>query len=375
MRKTALALGSIALTMLAACNAGAPSAPSAPKVTVTTGFPDAESGYEKGVSACYAAQIGNTLVMAGGANFANVPAAEGGTKCFYSGIYAAMAAENADTLVWKQIGSLPKPLAYGTSIVSGDSIIFAGGSNADGSTAECFSVRIVDGTAMVSAIAPLSETADNTAGCSDGKTAFVVGGNASGKASCKVFARDLTDPHSAWQEIAQMPEPRVQPVCAAIDGRLYVWGGFVADSDGAKVHTQGLVYDLAATTWNPLPAPEVNGAEVTLSGGCAATLNDSTIVAFGGVNKDIFADAVSGSYTLIDKEQYMLQDADWYRFNAHLLSYNTISGVWTDHGEYGALARAGAAIAIGGNGACAWCIGGETKPGIRAAIISKITNL
>ena len=44
------------------------------------GFPKDEQGMDQGVSACYAGSIGHTLVMAGGCNFPDVPAADGGAK-------------------------------------------------------------------------------------------------------------------------------------------------------------------------------------------------------------------------------------------------------------------------------------------------------
>ena len=46
------------------------------------GFPSAEPGIEKGVSACFAGTVGNTLLMAGGCNFPNRPAAEGVKNAF-----------------------------------------------------------------------------------------------------------------------------------------------------------------------------------------------------------------------------------------------------------------------------------------------------
>ena len=54
------------------------------------GFPTNEPGIEKGVSACFAGTAGNSLVMAGGCNFPDTPAAEGGRKRYYQGIYACL---------------------------------------------------------------------------------------------------------------------------------------------------------------------------------------------------------------------------------------------------------------------------------------------
>ena len=43
-------------------------------------MPEAENGYSLGVSACYAATSNGCLLLAGGCNFPDIPAAEGGKK-------------------------------------------------------------------------------------------------------------------------------------------------------------------------------------------------------------------------------------------------------------------------------------------------------
>ena len=66
------------------------------------GFPAGERGIEQGVSACFAGAIGHRLLMAGGCNFPEVPAADGGKKRFYRGIYAASLVKD-DSLNWKKV--------------------------------------------------------------------------------------------------------------------------------------------------------------------------------------------------------------------------------------------------------------------------------
>ena len=114
-----------------------------------SGFPNQEFGYELGVSACYAGIIGNKLVMAGGCNFAGKSAAEGGSKYFYKGIYTAEITEDS-VLVWKQVGELPSPVAYGVSISRSGEMILIGGNNADGGLTSVFRLKLAeDGGAIV----------------------------------------------------------------------------------------------------------------------------------------------------------------------------------------------------------------------------------
>ncbi len=358
-----------------------------PGVKVVKGFPDQEQGYEQGVSACFAAQIGHNLVVAGGANFADTPAAEGGTKCYYSGIYGARC--SGDSLAWEQFGSLPEPLAYGVAISNADSLMVIGGCNADGPSKLCYSIHVEYNRAFIRKLSALPEAIDNAAGCCLDHKAYVVGGNENGAPSAKIYCRDLLKRYSKWKEFATMPQARVQPVCAALDSKLMVWGGFTpaGDSCQAVVHTDGLMLDLATGQWSEVAAPMVDGKEITLAGGSMAALNDHTIMAFGGVNSDIFADAISGQYALVEKDKYLLQPAEWYRFNSHLLTFDVTTMQWTDLGTYPSLARAGAAIAVGsqrpavkvGSNAPTpvhelqtWCVGGESKPGIRAPEVTRI---
>ena len=87
-----------------------------------SGCPADEPGIEQGVSACFAGAVGDVLLMAGGCNFPEKPAAEGGQKRYYQGIYAAPIT-SADTLDWQCIGQLPAACAYGVSVPLEDGLL------------------------------------------------------------------------------------------------------------------------------------------------------------------------------------------------------------------------------------------------------------
>lgn len=52
------------------------------RIEYISGFPDGEPGYSLGVSACYAGFINDDLIIAGGCNFPDIPASEGGENVF-----------------------------------------------------------------------------------------------------------------------------------------------------------------------------------------------------------------------------------------------------------------------------------------------------
>lgn len=344
----------------------------AQEVSSVVGFPASEPGYALGVSACYAGKIGNHLIMAGGCNFITP-----GHKTFYAGVYAARI--DRKVLNWRLVGWLPESAAYGISVSAGDSIVIAGGCNEKHSLATAYSLHL-NATADSINITPLTSlpcTIDNmAAACANGQM-YIVGGNANGKASKGVWSANIADGKPlTWQKHKDMPGmPRVQPVAAATGNKVYVWGGFHADGNNSMVHTDGISLNTSTEIWTSLPAPTINNTPATLSGGIAYTPCNATdnIIAMGGVNKDIFLDAISGRYSLVDKSNYLNQPIAWYAFNKRMYTFSTKEQVWLPTTfDSTCLARAGAQ-AVPTNIGCFY-IGGELKPALRTPQIVLISN-
>lgn len=165
----------------------------------------------------------------------------------------------------------------------------------------------------------------------------------------------------------------MQPVAAAYNDKLYVWGGFYADGEQSKVHTDGYVYDVNAKEWGALSAPRsADGEEMTLSGGIAWADGDH-LYATGGVNRTIFLDAISGRYECVKKYDYLKQPIDWYKFSGNLYVFDAVAGQWlTTTFANQALARAGAQAVPTPLGV--YYIGGELKPALRTPQIVIIEN-
>lgn len=363
---------------------------SAQHVRRVAGFPAAEPGYSLGVSACYAGQIGDYLVVAGGCNFPEA----GKPKKYYAGVYAARM--DRATLQWRLVGFLPEAAAYGATVACGDSLLFLGGNNTDHALAAVYSVRLnYAGTnVLINRLADLPATADNMAVALAGNDVFVVGGNQNGKPSNAVLRYKLGSNSVAQgsNTIAQGSNsvnqatnstsavdlripgaPRVQPVAAAYNNKLYVWGGFYADGEQSKVHTDGYVYDVNTKEWGALAAPRsADGEEMTLSGGIAWA-DGNHLYATGGVNRTIFLDAISGRYECVKKDDYLKQSIDWYRFSGNLYVFDAVAGQWlTTTFANQALARAGAQVVPTTLGV--YYIGGELKPALRTPEIVIIEN-
>ena len=112
---------------------------------------------------------------------------------------------------------------------------------------------------------------------------------------------------------------------------------------------------------------------MTLAGGIAWA-DGRTIYATGGVNKDIFLDAISGRYKLVRQTEYLLQPISWYRFSGNLYRFDVKKGKWLNTTFVDkALARAGAQVVDTPLGT--YYIGGELKPAVRTPQIVMIEGV
>lgn len=323
----------------------------------------AEAGFEHGLSGSFAGQLGGRLIIAGGCNFPHDPLAPQSPKQYYSGIYAAMptAAKRATpvSMNWERIATLPTPRAYGATASTPAGLVLIGGTDTSGSLAETL---LLDRKGNLTPLPPLPRRIDNAAAAAIGNTVYLFGGNADGIPSRALWALDITAPQRGWQRLSDIPgNPRTQPAMAAANGELYVWGGFALRHAGNEptLNTDGYRYNPTTDTWHPLPAPaDDSGEPLSLGGGAATTLADGRIAVAGGVNKDIFLNAI-----IKTPDGYLQHPPEWYRFNKNVLVFDPATQRWTVLASSSHAARAGASIFAIPRGI--FIYGGELKPRIR----------
>lgn len=292
--------------------------------------------------------------MAGGCNFPEVPAAEGGKKRYYRGIYAATLQEGTK-LNWKQVGLLPAPAAYGVSLTTDDGIICIGGNNEKESLCSVLKIKLINGKAVLENLPSLPVPMDNFTGSIREGRIDVYAGN-------EWFSLNLTALNEGWQKKESFPSRRVQPVSGYCGEKFCVWGGFSPKSvdQEAILHLDGIRMGKKTAR---IKAPVVAGDKVFLGGAASVYLPEKGTVVIGGVNKDIFLNALNHP-----TEDYMLHPAEWYRFNPHMLLFR--KGRWHLLGTSEHAARAGATLATCRNEI--YIIGGELKPGIRVPMVSRV---
>lgn len=355
MRFSTLCLSGLCSVLLFACSPAATMGEGwSPLPSITAG-----NGYELGVSAPFIGTLDGRVIVAGGCNFPDVPAADGGTKRFYADIFAL----DKDFSGWKSIGTLPQPLAYGASFTTPAGIVCAGGTDSTGRPMRDVFLITRDGTTP---LAPLPEAADNCAGTYlDGK-GYVVANKA-------LFIYDCAT--ERWRSLA-VPDNRMrlQAVCAAQAGKIWIFGGY-DPAEGSPL-ALNYVYDPTTDDWETISIPTSENGGLLAAGGIAVAWGTDSIVCFGGVNDSIFETALQRSMALTaDPEndslrnaqhEYMEHEPAWYRFNDRIVVYNTISGEWTvSSAPVQQSARAGAAAVETPDKTGIVLFNGEVKPGIR----------
>lgn len=342
--------------------------------------PDSDSCFAKGVSGAACGIVKGRLILTGGANFPDTPACDGGEKRFYDRIYSSEAGieHEADSLCWTLCGTMPRPFAYSVTCTDDDCMYIIGGQGMSGGLSEVYGITVTDCGITCDSLYSMPFTLDNSYGTVIDHDIFLVGGNRNGRPTDSVFRLDLTNKDIAL--CATIPGgPRVQPVCASSGRKIYIWGGFhqPVDSSGntitdsCTIHTDGWCYDIDAGKWTLLPAPHSDdGVELTLSGASMIRYDSRYLMAVGGVNKDVFLNAIKGKYPSPD---YLRHDVSWYRFNPYVLLFDTLTNEWEILSKSGLAARAGSSLVR--NESFAILVGGETKPGIRSTKVSRIRRM
>lgn len=343
-------------------------------ITEMKGFPSNANGFEQGVSAPFVGNIGDKIILAGGCNFPDIPASEGGEKRFYSDIYLSEPASQDTALAWKKVGELPQPMAYGVSISLPSSLLCIGGNNTIGPNHKVIELHLVNDTVQLRYLPDLPQGIDNMSGCLLDSVIYIVGGNVNGMPSSQVYALDLRQIVKGWQMLPTLPgPPRIQSVCVALkdefgNSQLLVWGGFAPRTTHREpsLSVDGYAYQIADKEWKHLDAPHLSdGTPISLGGAVAIPLSDSIAVFMGGVNKDIFLQALTNPI-----EDYLLQPVEWYQFNPFVLSYNAVYRKWHVMDKTSWSARAGAGVVMCNDDI--YYINGELKPGIRTNAITRI---
>ena len=234
-----------------------------------------------GVAGPFAGVSGETLLVAGGANFPGKMPWKGGQKVWHDEVYA-LAGMNGQ---WERVGRLPRPLAYGVSVTTKLGMVCLGGSDADRHYREVFRLSFQAGRLAVQPLPSLPLPLANAAGALVGSTIYVAGGSDQpGEQSAlnQCFALDLDKAPPAWSTLPPCPgKARILPVAAAGETDFYLFGGAALERTNGRIarvylrdawcygpeHGWQRLADLPKPcVAGPTPAPRVNASFLLVGG-------------------------------------------------------------------------------------------------------------
>lgn len=322
-----------------------------------------------GVSAPFAGVINDWIIVAGGCNFPDIPAAEGGKKAYYSEIYAINMKEKSKG--WKLIGRLPNCVAYGATVSIGNNLYFIGGENMEGKLNSVYKVSMNSEACKVDleTLPSIPECITNLSGTAIGQDIYITGGITDTNKN-SVY-RISTQSSSEWEKLLSYPgNKRIQSILLA-NGKneLYLIGGFQSPSKKKEgvLSDDILCYNIEKRSWKrliELPFDE-NGEKRCLVGGSGIAHNDMLILT-GGVNYKIFNNAINGKAP----NDYLKKPVEWYKFNDDILFLNLRNKTWNIVKDVNGMAKAGGILLEYKNSLYMIC--GETKPGIRSSEVITI---
>ena len=247
-----------------------------------------------GVAGPFAGVSGDTLLVAGGANFPGKMPWAGGKKVWHDEVYA-LAGKNSH---WTLAGKLPRPLAYGVSVTTPLGVVCIGGSDANRHYRDVFLLNFRDGKCSVQSLPSLPLPLANAAGALVGSTIYVAGGSeqpGEQSANNQCFALYLGGENPLWQTVPPCPgKARILPVAASLKNDFYLFGGAALEPTNgkmARVYLQDAWRYEPKQGWQrladlpkpcvagPTPAPEVDESFLLVGG------DDGSHVGFQPVEK------------------------------------------------------------------------------------------
>ena len=376
--------------------------------------PQLDSAYAKGVSGHIVGELSmGRLVMAGGCNFPDRPAREGGAKRYYSEIYTAdylspmydaceSKASELD-LGWRLIGHLPQPTAYAAFQRYDDKLIVTGGQSAAGDLRDAYMIQLSDSLGVE--IAPLPSLPEPRSGMASaliGNVLYLIGGRVNGKLSNTVLSLDLSSPQKEWREETSYPHSPFLKLVAMTNQDesdtsssvpyLELMGPFT----GVDEPDQRVQADVTYMTYTPQTkqwqtykiAPDDPIAAHGFGGGYASGHSGSFS---GGVRADLFVTALQrekdlkaakakDNRRLVNKLQaeqraYLSHDPAWYGFCSEWYSFDKSSGRGEAKSGFRFDGRADAVYLDRSSSMMdGMLIGGETMPGVRTPRIVIFTT-
>lgn len=320
-----------------------------------------------GVAGAFSGNIGDYIIIAGGANFPYKSVLEGGKKVIYSDIYLMKQGEKGLELIEHK--QLDEGLGYGSTISTKNGVYFIGGQTENGVSNKILYIKLNDNKngVVIEKVGELPFTYQSGISVIKNEKIYILTGKQNGKNSKSLYSYDIKT--GTTKRLADFPgTERSQSVGQilnnGIEDMLYIFGG------GTGVaFTDGYGYSFKNNSWEKVANVKINEKNISVLGGNSIKLNNNEMMVIGGFNKKIWDLAnlnlgnLKGDKLKKYKTKYFTKDPQDFNWNQNILIYNAKFNEWKKLGEIPFLAPCGQGlIKIEDK---IYSINGEIKPGVR----------
>jgi N-acetylneuraminic acid mutarotase len=242
-------------------------------------IPDAD-----GFAGSYAGVSNGSLIVAGGSNFpGNKRPWDGGTKTWYDKIFVLERMEGT----WKEVGKLPRPMAYGVALTYKGGVLCLGGGDAKQNYNDVFILSYSSGKIKTTFLPSMPSPLINACGVIINNVVYIMGGitTPTGVTENNFWILDLSAPavSQKWKILQNLPGlSRMLATAGASKENVYLFGGVHLVKEDSALQREylkdcweynekqrwrkiaDLPYTLAAT---PSPAYNTDRLQLLLFGG------------------------------------------------------------------------------------------------------------
>lgn len=341
--------------------------------------PPAPDAVQPGVAGPFAGLHGNTLIVAGGANFPDTMPWHGGKKQYHNEIYLLDMSAGGGS--WRIAGpelALPVPVAYGSSASVSAGVVCMGGETESGLTDRVYIISVAGERPMITPLPSLPVPLSGSASASAGSVVFIAGGLSPSGSSESLWRLDTENIGAGWQRLADIPLPLINSVMAVSDGResaLWLLGGRTrgGGDDTSVIRSEIFRYSIAEDLWTLEGELNDGTEELNLAAGTGAAVSGRYIALFGGNDGSVFnrVESILSEMAREDdpvrheelRKEYISLQESHPGFSRDVVLYDTETGKCSLEGEIPGPAQVTTAAVM-----TPWGIiipSGEIKPGIR----------
>ncbi len=327
-----------------------------------------------GISGAYSAFLGNYLIVAGGANFPKGhPFFQQGKKQFYSDIFVYELISGQLELVSR--GHLPEKAGHGATVVVGNSLYLVGGKNNERAFDGIIKISLdSENKPQIEMLAKLPFTWHSGGAAWQNNSLYLFAGKQNDQVTNQVCKYSFVSQScSDKQKVPPLPGvARSDFPAINQNGHYYIFGGLNLNvGKGKYALTDAYAFNYQQGYWQKLADIKLLNQPFSVAGGGAAKLSDNKIVLLGGVNREIFNNAIfqlttrKGDDLQAFKQYYFSLTESEINFSRQQVIYDISNNSWQSLADKVPFIGGAGPLTISQKGDDIFWISGEVKPVIR----------